>query len=127
LQLVTVSIAATAVGIGSDYSIYWLYRFREAVQASQTEGEALGTTFQSAGQAILYVATSVTCGYSLLMLSLGFNVHFWLGLMVSLSMAVAALATMTLLPALVMLFRPRFLFEGQKTSLISDLEKRITV
>ena len=112
LQLVTVSIAATAVGIGSDYAIYWLYRFREAVQKSHNEGEALDTTFQSAGQAILYVATSVTCGYSLLMLSLGFNVHFWLGLMVSLSMAVAALATMTLLPALVMLIRPRFLFES---------------
>jgi hypothetical protein len=110
LQLVTVSIAATAVGIGSDYAIYWLYRFREAMQSSASEAEALDKTFQSAGQAILYVATSVTCGYSLLMLSLGFKVHLWLGLMVSLSMAVAALAAMTLLPALVMLFRPRFLF-----------------
>jgi uncharacterized protein len=127
LQLVTVSIAATAVGIGSDYAIYWLYRFREAVQTSQTEGEALDTTFQSAGQAILYVATSVTCGYSLLMLSLGFNVHFWLGLMVSLSMAVAALATMTLLPALVMLFRPRFLFDQQNRLPTPDFEERIIV
>jgi uncharacterized protein len=123
LQLVTVSIAATAVGIGSDYAIYWLYRFREAVQTSQTDAEALDTTFQSAGQAILYVATSVTCGYSLLMLSLGFNVHFWLGLMVSLSMAVAALATMTLLPALVMLFRPRFLFADHINAPTFSLEK----
>jgi predicted RND superfamily exporter protein len=110
LQLVTVSIAATAVGIGSDYAIYWLYRFREALRSGASEAEALATTFQSAGQAILYVATSVTCGYALLMLSPGFMVHFWLGLMVSLSMAVAALATMTLLPALVMALRPRFLF-----------------
>lgn len=123
LQLVTVSIAATAVGIGSDYAIYWLYRFREALQTAPTEAEALDTTFQSAGQAILYVATSVTCGYSLLMLSLGFNVHFWLGLMVSLSMAVAALATMTLLPALVLLFRPRFLFEARKIAPKLSLEE----
>jgi predicted RND superfamily exporter protein len=61
----------------------------------------------------MYVATSVTCGYALLMLSPGFRVHFWLGLMVSLSMAIAAVATLTLLPALALWLRPRFLFDDR--------------
>lgn len=110
LQLVTVSIAATAVGVGCDYAIYWLYRFREELRRERDVTVALHSTFRSGGQAIMYVATSVTCGYALLMLSLGFRVHFWLGLMVSLSMAIAAIATLTLLPAIALWLRPSFLF-----------------
>jgi uncharacterized protein len=110
LQLVTVSIAATAVGVGCDYAIYWLYRFREELRRQPNDATALHATFRSGGQAVMYVATSVTCGYALLMLSSGFRVHFWLGLMVSLSMAIAAIATLTLLPALALWLRPRFLF-----------------
>ncbi|NJS13451.1 MAG: MMPL family transporter [Sphingopyxis sp.] len=110
LQLVTVSIAATAVGVGCDYAIYWLYRLREELRRQGDVAAALHATFRSGGQAVMYVATSVTCGYALLMLSLGFRVHFWLGLMVSLSMAIAAIATLTLLPALALWLRPRFLF-----------------
>ena len=71
----------------------------------------------------MYVATSVTCGYALLMLSLGFRVHFWLGLMVSLSMAIAAIATLTLLPALALWLRPRFLFGGGTHSKTSSDRK----
>ncbi len=112
LQLVTVSIAATAVGVGCDYAIYWLYRFREELRRQPDVAIALHATFRSAGQAVMYVATSVTCGYALLMLSFGFRVHFWLGLMVSLSMAIAAIATLTLLPALALWLRPHFLFGG---------------
>lgn len=110
LQLVTVSIAATAVGVGCDYAIYWLYRFREELQRESDVVAALHRTFHSGGQAVMYVATSVTCGYALLMLSLGFRVHFWLGLMVSLSMAIAAIATLMLLPAIALWLRPSFLF-----------------
>jgi uncharacterized protein len=110
LQLVTVSIAATAVGVGCDYAIYWLYRFREELRRQPDVTIALHATFRSGGQAVMYVATSVTCGYALLMLSVGFRVHFWLGLMVSLSMAIAAIATLTLLPAIALWLRPRFLF-----------------
>ena len=110
LQLVTVSIAATAVGVGCDYAIYWLYRFREELRRESDVAAALHSTFRSGGQAVMYVATSVTCGYALLMLSLGFRVHFWLGLMVSLSMAIAAIATLTLLPAIALWLRPSFLF-----------------
>ncbi|MEZ5892097.1 MAG: MMPL family transporter [Parvularculaceae bacterium] len=110
LQLVTVSIAATAVGIGSDYAIYWLYRFREELAKQRHVPAALNATFRSAGQAVMYVATSVTCGYAMLMLSPGFHIHFWLGLMVSLSMAIAAIATLTMLPALALWLRPKFLF-----------------
>jgi uncharacterized protein len=115
LQIVTVSIVATAVGIGSDYAIYWLYRFREELSKHQDVPAALNATFRSAGQAVIYVATSVTCGYAMLMLSLGFRIHLWLGLMVSLSMAIAAIATLTLLPALALLFRPKFLFGSIRT------------
>jgi uncharacterized protein len=113
LQLVTVSIAATAVGVGCDYAIYWLYRFREELRCQPDVTAALHSTFRSGGQAVMYVATSVTCGYALLMLSFDFRVHFWLGLMVSLSMGIAALATLTLLPALALSLKPRFLFGTQ--------------
>ena len=91
LQMATATISAMAVGIGADYSIYFTYRLREElVKSSGNLEEAVLATYKTAGQAVVYVATAVIGGYSVLMLSYGFMIHFWLGLLVTLSMLVSA-------------------------------------
>ena len=103
-------ISAMAVGIGADYAIYLLYRMREQVAKGADAEAAVRATLATAGKACLFVATAVAGGYAVLMLSIGYNVHLWLALFIILAMLVSALASLTLVPGLVLSLRPAFIF-----------------
>lgn len=107
-------IAAMAVGIGADYSIYLLFRMREFVQQGLAAHDVLRRTLATAGKATLFVATAVGGGYGVLSLSWGFKVHQWLSGFIMIAMLVSALAALTIVPAAVMTWRPRFIFETNK-------------
>lgn len=111
LQIATATVAALAIGIGADYAIYFTFRLREELRA-RPEVEAIAVTYASAGKAVMFVATAVAGGYAVLMASPGFNIHFWLGLLITLAMAVAAFGTLTLFVALLLAIRPRVIFGG---------------
>lgn len=110
LQVVTATVSALAVGVGADYAIYFLYRVREAHRATGDLAEAMRTAFVSAGKAVAFVATAVAGGYAVLIASWGFLIHIWLGLLMSAAMIVSAASVLTVMAALVVLTRPRFLF-----------------
>jgi len=110
LQIGTALVSAMAVGIGADYGIYMIYRMREELAHGGDADEALRRAFRSAGKATLVVSTAVAGGFGLLMLSWGFWIHFYLGFLVASAMLVSCLAALTLLPAVVFRFRPRFVF-----------------
>ena len=107
-------ISAMAVGIGADYAIYMLYRMREQVRAGDDANTATRQTLATAGKAALYVATAVAGGYGVLALSIGYNVHLWLSLFIVLAMVVSVWASLTLVPGLVLSWKPRFIFESGK-------------
>ena len=52
LDIMTSPIAAMAVGIGSDYAVYFLFRLREELSVSRTVDLALASTMQTSGKAI---------------------------------------------------------------------------
>jgi predicted RND superfamily exporter protein len=109
LDVITSPIAAMAVGIGSDYAVYFLFRFREELAVSRTATLALASTMQTSGKAIVYVSSAIAGGY-LVLCSSGFVFHIELGTLVALAMVVSSLAAITLLPALALIVKPRFLF-----------------
>lgn len=105
-------IAAMAVGIGADYAIYFLYRMREIVAQGVDADAAARKTLATAGKASLFVATAVAGGYGVLALSIGYNVHQWLALFIVVAMIVSLLASLTLVPSLVLYWKPRFIFQS---------------
>lgn len=105
----TSAISAMAVGIGADYAIYLLFRLREELSRTAYLGEALQRALMTSGKAILFVATAIAVGYGMLGLT-GFAFHLRLGGLVALAMVVSALSTIVLLPAVVALTNPRFLW-----------------
>jgi predicted RND superfamily exporter protein/outer membrane lipoprotein-sorting protein len=118
LQVATATVSATAVGIGADYAIYLLYRLREEIARGGAEGtpeQAMERTLGSAGKAVMFVATAIAGGYSVMMASWGFMIHIWLGLLIGAAMLVSAAAALTTLPALVIVLRPAFLFGAART------------
>jgi predicted RND superfamily exporter protein len=101
--------AALAIGIGADYEIYLLYRFREELARS---GDILAATRDSlltSGKAVLLVAISIIGGYAVLQFS-DFAFFNQISTMVMATMAVSACFALFFLRALMMIFKPRFVF-----------------
>ncbi len=107
-DLTGASIAAIGIGIGADYAIYALYRLREEHRRLGALEPALAAMLDTTGRAILMVALAISAGFAVYLGSefYGFRI---LGTYVPLTMIVSALTALTLLPALVLLFRPRFI------------------
>jgi predicted RND superfamily exporter protein len=105
-------ISAMAVGIGADYAIYLLYRMRELARQGAGVEQAVRQALATAGKATLFVATAVAAGYGVLGLSVGYNVHLWLSLFIVVAMVVSALASLILVPSLVLYGKPAFVFGG---------------
>jgi hypothetical protein len=112
LGIGTAAITAMAVGIGADYEIYLIFRFREEYLKRGNIEEAVRTTLQTSGKAIIFVALAVSSGYALLAFS-GFYLHME-GILVPLAMLTSCLGALIILPALVVIFKPNFVF-GKKS------------
>ncbi|RBW52004.1 outer membrane lipoprotein-sorting protein [Marinobacter sp. F3R11] len=103
-------ISAMAVGIGADYAIYLIYRISEYTKQGQSLPHAVEMAIKTAGKACLFVATAVAGGYAVLMFSYDYKVHVWLSTFIVLAMLTSVLATLTLIPSVILTFKPAFIF-----------------
>ena len=117
LEIGTSIVSNAAIGIGVDYAIHFLSRFRHEVQnrgAMQSPDDILQAalaTATTAGQAILYNALAVAAGFLVLSFSL-FVPLIRLGTLVSLVMFTTSFGSIILLPVLLSLFTPKFIFSA---------------
>lgn len=112
LGIGTAAITAMAVGIGADYEIYLIFRLREEFRKTRNIEEAIRVTLKTSGKAIIFVAIAVSAGYGLLAFT-GFYLHME-GILVPLAMLTSSLGALTILPALVIIFKPKFVFDAQE-------------
>ncbi len=99
LGIATSMFAGMALGMGVDYAIHLLARFRR-LRAEASEEEALRGAILTAGPAILIDTASVALGISVLLLS-DVPVNVRLGALLSLSLLASCAATLLLVPALI--------------------------
>lgn len=107
IDISTSTIASIAIGIGIDYTLHFMERFKASMK-NQSMGCALLTTMQTTGVGILFNAVAVAAGFSSLMLS-QVTGNFFIGLLMALVMITSSLAAITLLPAALITFKPKFL------------------
>lgn len=101
--------AAMAIGIGADYEIYLLFRFREELERRGSVHAATVESLLTSGKAILFVALSVIGGYSVLQVS-DFSFYSTLSTLVIVTMGISAVFALFFLRALMIIFKPRFIF-----------------
>jgi predicted RND superfamily exporter protein len=106
LNMATAMIASLAVGIGIDYTIHFIEAFKREYRAG---GDYLYRTFAGSGRAILINAVSVGAGFCVLALS-RFRVMAQFGGLVALSMAISAAVSLTVIPALLTMVKPWFIY-----------------
>lgn len=119
LSLGTATASALTVSIGADYSIYVLYRFREEARTDSDLRNQVERVLLSTGKAIFYVSSAIASGYAILIFT-GLLYYRQLGVLVSSSMIVSSLSAVTLLPAMLLYFRPKFLSESIQSHKGSD-------
>jgi predicted RND superfamily exporter protein len=110
LNIGTAIIASLAVGIGIDYTIHFMDFFRREYQRDHRgEWDFLRRTFVSSGKAIIINAVSVGAGFGVLAFS-QFRVLAELGALIALSMMITALVSLTVIPALLITVKPKFIY-----------------
>lgn len=109
LNPVTAINSSVSIGIGIDYAIHYISRYRWMMASIKDEKEATLLTFITAGKAILYNALIVAGGFLVLSLS-KFPPNATLGGLVSLSMLVSFVGALTILAALMVALKPKFAY-----------------
>jgi hypothetical protein len=105
LDMMTITIAAIAIGIAVDNSIHYIYRFREEYESTKDYELSLYRSHDSIGRAIFFTSITIIFGFSILVLS-NFVPTIIFGLLTGLAMLIALLAVLTLLPKLIISFKP---------------------
>lgn len=108
LNIGTAMVASFAIGIGVDYTIHLLAAYHKCFLKTQGSGQFLYLTFLGSGKAILFNAVSVGAGFAVLMLS-KFNMLSELGFLIALIMITSSLGSLTILPVLLNLMKPKFI------------------
>lgn len=108
LDLVTALLSSVMIGVGIDYTIHFLWRYRKEYARCLNSDQALATTLLTAGRGIVFNAFSVMLGFSVLMLS-GFTPLRFFGILVVAALMACLLSALLLVPALIKLSHPRFL------------------
>jgi len=111
LSLGTALISSLAVGIGIDYTIHFIEFYKREYQSG--EPAFLRQTFIGCGKAILINALSVGAGFGVLALS-QFKIIAHLGALIALSMLITAFVSLTVIPALLMVIKPKFIYNKEK-------------
>jgi predicted RND superfamily exporter protein len=108
LNIGTSLVATLSVGIGIDYTIHYIEAFKREYRDAHGQGDFLRRTFTTSGKAILINAVSVGAGFAVLILS-RFSMLADLGLLIALTMATSAFVSLTVIPVLLLLIKPKFI------------------
>ena len=105
LDMMTITIASIAIGIGVDNAIHYIYRFRREFTIDNNYVAAMHRSHSSIGRAMYYTSITIIIGFSILALS-HFIPSVYFGLLTGLAMLAAILGSLTLLPKLILLLKP---------------------
>jgi len=105
LDMMTITIAAISIGIAVDNTIHYIYRFRNEFKISRNYIKTMHYCHGSIGYAMYYTSVTIIIGFSILALS-NFLPTIYFGLLTGLAMLIALLAALTLLPQLLIVFKP---------------------
>jgi uncharacterized protein len=104
LTTTTALVSSIAVGIGIDYAVHFITRYRQSIRESDGYEPAIRLTMQHSGRAIAFNALVVIAGFLVLLTSV-FPSTRELGALVSLNMFTSFVGTLTVMAILLRLFR----------------------
>lgn len=117
LDMSTMMIGSIAIGIGIDYAIHFVERYRWEFARDRDARRSLERTLTHTGVGISYNALALTLGFGVLWIST-FKGLDTFGSLVALTMIVSATSAFTVIPAVLLLWKPKFLTKHAQASII---------
>ena len=105
LDMMTITIAAITIGIAVDNSIHYIYRFKEEFKKINNYNKTLDRCHSTVGIAILNTSITIVFGFSILILS-NFIPTIYFGIFTGIAMLLAMISVLTLLPKLLLVYKP---------------------
>jgi predicted RND superfamily exporter protein len=111
LSVGTSMFAAISIGLGVDFSIHTIERLQTLLRDTRySMDEAILQLYPSTGRALLFNFAALALGFGVLTTSKVVVLHEF-GVLVAVAIATSFLSSMTVLPALVKVFKPGFLWQ----------------
>ncbi len=108
LDIATALLSSIMIGVGVDYTIHFLWRYRDEKMQGLSDNEAVVKSLTTTGRGIAFNALSVIIGFSVLPFSAFAPIRFF-GYLVIISIFTCLAGALVIVPALVLLFKPKFL------------------
>ncbi|WP_250654702.1 outer membrane lipoprotein-sorting protein [Alkalimarinus coralli] len=125
LGIGTSMFSAVAIGLGVDFAIHTIDRIKVLYRQFGSVPDALNRFYPSTGRALLFNLLAIAFGFGVLISSRVVPLNNF-GTIVALSMTTSFVMSMTLLPALILLFKPRFIIaENSSKALKSNKGARV--
>jgi len=110
LDMSTLMVSSIAIGIGIDYAIHFMSRFRREYRAHRDPKRALEATIQTTGRGIAYNALALALGFAVLLFST-FKGTANFGLLIAMTMVISSVSAFTAIPAILITWQPKFLMK----------------
>jgi uncharacterized protein len=111
LDYITATLTGISIGAGTDYTAYFLWRLRERSWARGNLEEGYVDTMTSIGKGIVYNGFSVVVGFFVFLFSNFLPIRFF-GFLVAFSIFACIVSTLTILPVVILMVKPKFLTES---------------
>ncbi len=106
LDMMTITIAAITIGISVDDTIHYIHRLQQEFPLDGNYKETINRCHGGIGKAMYYTSIAIIFGFALLSFS-NFIPTIYFGLLTGFAMFVALAGDLLLLPALVLILKPR--------------------
>jgi len=113
LNAATAMLSSIMIGVGVDYTIHFLWHLREELQKVSNLSSAIENTMCTSGKGIVFNALSVMIGFSVLLVSAFLPIEFF-GFLIVFSIGMCLFGALAVLPALIVIFKPKFLTKMQR-------------
>ncbi|MDH5386539.1 MAG: MMPL family transporter, partial [Candidatus Aminicenantes bacterium] len=118
LNIATTMLSSIMIGVGVDYTIHFLWRYRSERRKGLMPQDAAKKTLTTTGRGIVFNAFSVIVGFLVLFTS-GFMPIRFFGFLIVVSIFSCLVGALVFIPALCLVFRPDFLEPNKMISLNS--------
>ena len=105
LDIMTITIAAITIGIGVDYAIHYIHRYKKEFAQNGNNFQAIHKSQTTVGKALYFTSITITLGFIILVLS-NFVPSIYFGMLTSIAMLVALFATFSIIPLLLSTMEP---------------------
>ena len=109
LNIVTMLTSSIAIGVGVDYAVHFIHRYRMRINHGSEE-EAVRKTVVEAGVPIVINALTVGLGFAVMLFSAFISVRY-MGLLITLAMFTSCFGAISILPVIFLVFKPSYLKE----------------